>query len=139
MKEHDIGQILFVLLKGETNIHPVLVVEELRKKTLQGESIDYTVEVAAKGGKKSRVNLHELEATVFVDVEEARDFLVSNATKAIGDICERAKVAAARLFGEEQPTPATKDERQTAPTSPSTVVLENGVKGRVIIPQELLG
>jgi hypothetical protein len=140
MKEYSIGQVLFVLLKGDTNIHPVMVVEELKKKTLQGASTEYTVEIVTKGGKRNRVPLSELDATVFDGVEHAREHLIVNATTAIQRICDVAAQAAKKHFAEVAPTVPQK--RQIEPEidddiNGETVVLDDGVKARIILPPGL--
>ena len=140
MKEYSIGQVLFVLLKGDTNIHPVMVVEELKKKTLQGASTEYTVEIVTKGGKRNRVPLSELDATVFEGVEHAREHLIVNATTAIQRICDIAAQVAKKHFVEVVPTVPQK--RQIEPEidddiNGETVVLDNGVKARIILPPGL--
>ncbi len=140
MKEYSIGQVLFVLLKGDTNIHPVMVVEELKKKTLQGASTEYTVEIVTKGGKRNRVPLSELDATVFDGVEHAREHLIVNATTAIQRICDIATQAAKKHFVEVAPTVPQK--RQIEPEidddiNGETVVLDDGVKARIILPPGL--
>ncbi len=140
MKEYSIGQVLFVLLKGDTNIHPVMVVEELKKKTLQGASTEYTVEIVTKGGKRNRVPLSELDATVFDGVEHAREHLIVNATTAIQRICDVATQAAKKHFAEVAPTVPQK--RQIEPEidddiNGETVVLDDGVKARIILPPGL--
>jgi len=140
MKEYSIGQVLFVLLKGDTNIHPVMVVEELKKKTLQGASTEYTVEIVTKGGKRNRVPLSELDATVFEGVEHAREHLIVNATTAIQRICDIAAQVAKKHFTEVAPTVPQK--RQIEPEidddiNGETVVLDNGVKARIILPPGL--
>ncbi len=141
MKEYSIGQVLFVLLKGDTNIHPVMVVEELKKKTLQGASTEYTVEIISKGGKRNRVLLTELEATVFDSVENAREHLIINATTAIQRICDVATQSARKHFSEV--APAVVQRRHIEPElidddiNGETVLLDDGVKARIILPPGL--
>jgi len=136
MKEYYIGQVLYVLLKGDTTIHPVLVVEELRKKTLQGVLTEYTVEVVTgKNGKKTTSSLSDLDATVFENIEEAKTFLVSNATEAINRICDAAKATAEKWLTVQ--TPQTYETDNEVPyEEEDKIVLENGMKARVILPPD---
>ena len=136
MKEYTIGQVLFVLLKGETSIHPLLVVEELRKKTLQGVTTEYTVEVVSGKGKKVKFNLSELEAIVFDDIASAKAHLLRNATEAIDNICNVATSLAEKWLVTTQtkvndvpPLPHFAEDEEE-----ESITLENGVKARVILP-----
>jgi hypothetical protein len=141
MKEYNIGQVLFVLLKGDTNIHPVMVVEEVKKKTLQGASTEYTVEIVLKGGKRNRVPLSELDATVFDNLDNAREQLVLNATNAIQRICDVAAASAKKNFsGVSDPVVPRKqieNDLNDDDTGNDTIILDNGVKARIILPPGL--
>ena len=139
MKEYNIGQVLFVLLKGDTSIHPVMIVEEVKKKTLQGATTEYTVETVAKAGKRNRVPLSDLDATVFDDISSAREFLLRNANDAIERICENAVRFANKNFSDretfEKPHVNNTHHEEV---NGETVVLENGVKARISIPENWL-
>jgi len=136
MKEYYVGQVLYVLLKGETNIHPVLVTEELRKKTLQGVLTEYTVEiVAGKSGKRNPVSLSELNATVFENIGEAKSYLIDNATDAINRICNIAQATAEKWFSVQTPETNHKESEYSSEEE-DKIILENGVKARVIMPPE---
>lgn len=136
MKEYHIGQVLYVLLKGDTTIHPVLVVEELRKKTLQGVVTEYTVEiVTGKNGKRSTSTLSDLDAIVFENIGEAKSHLVNNATEAINRICNLAQATAEKWLTVHVPQ-SLQPEDDVSYEEDDKIVLENGVKARVILPPE---
>lgn len=138
MKEYSIGQVLFILLKGDTSIHPVLVSEEVRKKTLQGSTTEYTVELVLKNGKRNHVVLSEIEAQVFDDIDSARSFLLGNATKAINEICDAASRNSNKWFASksEQEIPVRHINTDLVEDVPM-VELGNGVVARVRLPPAL--
>lgn len=138
MKEYSIGQVLFTLMKGDTSIHPVLVTEEVRKKTLQGSTTEYTVELVLKNGKRSHVVLSEIEAQVFDRIDDARSFLLGNATRAINEICDTATRNSDKWFSTktEQELPVRHINTELAEEVPM-VELGNGVVARVRLPPSL--
>ena len=38
---YHVGQVLFVILNKKTQVYPMMVVEEIIKKTMQGEETNY--------------------------------------------------------------------------------------------------
>lgn len=137
MKEYSIGQVLFILLKGDTSIHPVLVTEEVRKRTVQGSTVEYTVELVLKTGKRSHVMLSELEAHVFDDISDARSYLINNATKAINDICSSASQNAEKWFSRKIETSPPRQLSNELMEDAPMIELDNGVVARVRLPPEL--
>jgi len=70
--KYNIGQVLYVLLNKETKICPIQVVEEITKKTLEGESTIYVVRF---GKKSDTANLDDLDGQVFDSIEVLRSTL----------------------------------------------------------------
>ena len=44
-KKYDVGQVLYVISKKERKVYPVLVVEEIVRKTLSGAETSYIVQL----------------------------------------------------------------------------------------------
>lgn len=150
MRKYTIGQVLYVLIPNELLIHPVRVVEEVSRKTLEGEEVKYTIEVVNKG-KKSRAQLND-DVEVFEDITVAENHLIANAIRAVNEICESARIAAEKEFGVErvsppQPAPAIKSvvaedvknvkkKRGEGVRNQQTVILDNGEVVKVTLPSE---
>lgn len=150
MRKYTIGQVLYVLIPNELLIHPVRVVEEVSRKTLEGEEVKYTIEVVNKG-KKSRAQLND-DVEVFEDITVAENHLIANAIRAVNEICESARIAAEKEFGVErvsppQPAPTIKSvvaedvknvkkKRGEGVRNQQTVILDNGEVVKVTLPSE---
>lgn len=80
---YKIGQVLYVLLNRETKICPVQVVEEITKRTLNGETINYVVKVGKKG---ETVPLSEMGGQVFDSIETLRKTLFERITRSVETI-----------------------------------------------------
>lgn len=136
MRKLTVGQILFVLVPGEMAIHPVRVVEEVNRKTLQGEEINYMIEIGLKGSRKT-VPLDD-DVLTFSTIEEARSHLLDNARAAIDKICEKAQAAAMKEFPQERPPVKNVRNGEKSPVIEThSVLLENGTKVKIHLPPEL--
>jgi len=136
MRKLTVGQVLFVLVPGEMTIHPVRVVEEVNRRTLQGEEVNYHIEIAGKGGQKT-VPLDD-DVLTFSNIEEARTHLYSNAQSAINKICDKAQAIAQREFPQDQLVAKNVKNVERPPvTEAQSVLLDNGMKVTVRLPPEL--
>jgi len=142
MRKLTVGQVLFVLVPGETNIHPVRVVEEVHRRTLQGEEVNYMIELPVKG-KRTVVPL-DPDITVFSSIVEARDHLLDNARRAIEKICDVAHRVSEKEFPDQSPPvhrQVTKENVRKVAQEPvqesTSVLLENGVVANIKLPPEL--
>lgn len=75
---YNVGQVLFVVLNKKTQVYPMLVIEEITKKTLQGEQINYVLQ----GGSDSTstVLLNQVDGEIFENSEDAKSTLINRAT-----------------------------------------------------------
>ena len=120
------------------------VVEEITKRTLDGEKIQYLVQPAMP--KARTVQLESIKGRIFLDSEEAKNALVENATKAIDTMILKTQNLVDKFFMINQPKP---EELGMIPsiTQASTekelkegyqwVTMENGTKVQVKIPEIL--
>ena len=98
MEKLQVGQVIFILLREDHKIAPVQVVEEVVRRKLAGEEIKYFVR-ASTNPKTKIMPLEFDKEHVFLTIEEARSYMLDNATKAIESICEEAFNASA-MFGD---------------------------------------
>ena len=131
----QVGQVVFIVLKKKQQVLPIRVVEEIKKKTLKGEEISYTVEVPI-GDKLKIIPLAELDCDIFTSTQGAKDFLLSNASKFIDSLMTRAEKISANRFGEsikfEEALPVNNSNNEKF-----KVELENGVVANVMIPGDM--
>ena len=128
---YDVGQILYVVSSSKMEVKPVIISEEVVRKTLDGQETTYLV--------KSRLsddayNLSKLKGTIFETIEEVRDYLISNVTAAVDKICKNAAIASEPLNGntakvEDLP----KKHKINVPTNSQikNFILDDGTKVRV--------
>jgi hypothetical protein len=74
MMRYEVGQVLFVILSKKSQVYPMMVVEEITKKTLQGENVNYVL----RGGADptSTVLLNQVDGEIFESAEEAKKTLI---------------------------------------------------------------
>ena len=97
-RAYRVGQVLFVLMNKETKIIPVQVVEEIIKRTVDGETTNYVV----KMGKSDKIlSLSEIDGDVFDNVDKLRDVLTKRVMSTINAVVDNAAVKAGEWY--EQP------------------------------------
>jgi hypothetical protein len=75
---YRVGQVLYVILRKEARVFPVMVVEEVTKKTLDGVSTTYMVKV---GGEAENVlPIAEVDGEFFDSAEKVSRALIERAT-----------------------------------------------------------
>ena len=94
--KYDVGQILFLLLKKEKSVIPVQIVEQVIKKSIQGESISYSVMIP--DGNKTVLPLDKLDATVFSSSDDIRNHMIDSAKRAISTIVEKSEEIRLQAF-----------------------------------------
>tara|TARA_Y100000592_G_scaffold26616_1_gene42129 strand:+ start:783 stop:1223 length:441 start_codon:yes stop_codon:yes gene_type:complete len=77
---YEVGQILYTVLEDKYKVIPVKVVEQVVTKTLNGESIKYTVKLPNKKGTK--ISISKLNK-LYTDIKELECSLVNNAKSGI--------------------------------------------------------
>lgn len=96
--EYSVGQILYLILKKKQIVLPVRVVEQILRRTVEGEETKYIVEIPAKDHRMIQRPLDELNSEVFKDLSEAREILLANANSAIDNIIALASRSAKKHF-----------------------------------------
>lgn len=135
--KYSVGQVLFVALVRDNKIIPVQVIEEITKKTLQGEEVSYLFntldfsttpltaqQIMNKGGE------------IFESAEKVREVLTDRATQAITRLVNAAIAHSNEHFTNvvEQPTVKTITHDDTV------IELPDGRKarlGKIELPDSL--
>ena len=93
----QVGQVLYVISQKRQQVYPVRVVEQVVRKSLDGESISYQVEIPGKEENK-RYELSKLGPAVYPDLRKVRGVLINNATKKIDELVNLAGEIAENAF-----------------------------------------
>lgn len=141
---YTVGQVLFVVPKqGKAQIVPVQVVEEITKKTLQGEIVSHMVKVG-KDGKV--VDVSQVDGEVFDSSVVAKRTLTERSAKSIALIVDQAVSLAlvwypgAQEIANKSPEPLDLGPSLTDDGSDDgdiSAVLEDGTRVRVVLPDSL--
>lgn len=94
MNDYQVGQILFLIAKN--NVLPIQVIEEVIRTTLNGKEKTYIIKFPDK--KQTQVDIAEIKGDIFNSKETAYQFMINNATNAIGVMIEDAVTAAKSVF-----------------------------------------
>ena len=89
MSKYKVGQVLYLLSSHTMKVFPVQIVEEVVRSSLKGKNISYTVMMPNR--KKSLIELDSVNAKVFEDVEELREFMIQNTKNSIIKIIKDAR------------------------------------------------
>jgi hypothetical protein len=133
---HDVGQVLYVVLTKKQKVVPVRVTEQIVRRSISGESIQYLVQVP---GRSELIDLNSLGKEIYSTLEEVRERLQENIRKAVEEMIDKAASIAHAAFGSEDIS--SHDLNSEIPQNGSSnlqVVLENGQVANVNIDDSIL-
>lgn len=85
---YRVGQILFVVLNKKVQIYPMMVVEEIVKRSLDGESVNYVLQGGSDSS--STILLNQVDGEIFESADEAKYVLTERATEQIQKMVDAA-------------------------------------------------
>ena len=145
MSQYEVGTILWIIHTDRPGLVAYRVVEEITKKTLEGEKIQYLVQPAVPNRKS--VQLESVKGHIFLSAEEAKFALIENATKAIDAMINKTEKLINQVF-QVKTQPVSSMERMAPPIQEKSpeklkmgyqwVEMEDGKKIQVKIPENLL-
>lgn len=93
---YRVGQVLFIILNKKMQVYPMMVIEEITKRTLKGEEKNYVLQ----GGpdEKTTILLNQVEGEVFDSPEEAKKILITRVTTQIEKIVDSAVAKASEWY-----------------------------------------
>ena len=140
--KYEVGQVLYVIMSKDRSVIPVRVIEQVLRKTLDGESVAYVVELPTQSGE--RVSLEKLGSGIYASSDEAMSVMIKNAEDTIKNIIKKAESIAESAFNVSNDnknvalTPAPPD-LDKAPDKGGQgnieVDLGDGIKGKVSIKE----
>ena len=145
MSTYEVGSVLWVIHSDRPGLMAYRVVEEITKKTLEGEQIQYLVRSATT--KSKTVKLDSIKGIIFEDSEEAKQKMIENATRAIDGMVVKIQGNVDTFFGstlleEEEPTPTKRSSRKSKKAEKlkpgyQWIELEDGSRAQIKIPEVL--
>jgi len=132
--KYSIGQVLYVLMNRETKICPVQVIEEITKKSLNGETTNYVVKFGQKGESMS---LSDMDGQVFDSIDFLRQTLHEKVVKMIDIVVENSEKRAKQWYSLEEKVdvqPQQRIEQHVVEVDDAIVVLPDGTKAKVKLP-----
>lgn len=97
MKKYSVGQILYIIPSNQKAIVPVMIVEELTRKTLDGETVEYLVKNGYK--PEQTVNLSSIVGEVFDSPELVKAELLKRTNISINNMISRVLQLEESVFG----------------------------------------
>jgi len=96
---YNVGQILFVVLKKKMQVYPMMVIEEIVKRTMHGEEINYVLQ----GGSDptTTILLSHIDGEVFESADEAKYVLTVRATAQIEKLVDSAVSRATEWYNND--------------------------------------
>jgi len=127
---YDVGQVLYVIFRNKQKVIPVRVMEQVVRRSLDGETIQYLVEIP---GRSDFVDLDSLERETYTTLQEVRDSLRQNIWKVVEEMVEKAEKIANNFFGDDPAAGAESiSDIPVTSSDNAQVVLENGQLANII-------
>ena len=92
---YNVGQILYTVLTEKQIVVPVKVVEQVIVKTLEGEKIDYKLQLP--NSKSQKVSINKF-VNLYEDISSVEEYLTKNAQNAIEKMIQDAKTLDEQFF-----------------------------------------
>ena len=95
MQNYEVGQIIYLLVKGEMKVIPTRVVEAITRKHLRGTDTTYMVQLPDK--ERTIIDLTELEAEPYNDLNRVREIMLERVASSIEATIKRTEALARSL------------------------------------------
>tara|TARA_B100000123_G_scaffold147329_1_gene108860 strand:- start:111 stop:572 length:462 start_codon:yes stop_codon:yes gene_type:complete len=131
---YDVGQILYTVLTDKQIVVPVKVVEQVIVKTLEGEKVDYKLQLPNK--KNQKVSIDKF-LNLYEDIISVEEYLTSNAKNAIEKMIKDADTLNRQFFLKEEVIDACNNETNSdiinhdKNNNSIKIELENGQKANI--------
>lgn len=132
MSTYDVGQVIFVVSSAKMAVYPLVISEEVTRKTLSGEEKTYLVKKSQNG---DAFDLSQVAGDIYTDIVDVKSALIQNVTDAVSKICDTAEKRSTNL-SPSQPERKARPDKRRAMQTPSdeqikSFVLEDGTRARV--------
>lgn len=121
---YHVGQVLFVVLQKKMQVYPMMVVEEITKRTMRGEETNYVLQ----GGvdPSTTILLNQVDGEIFESADEAKYVLTNRATAQIERLVDAAVTKASEWYSSSPVTdkPQTQVMSLSSPTESESLKVE---------------
>ena len=146
MSAYEVGSVLWIIHTDRPGLMAYRVVEEITKKTLEGEQVQYLVQSATP--KSKTVRLDQIKGSIFEDSEEAKQKMIENATRAIDGMVVKIQNNVDTFFTSGQPEPeelpkpkktSSRKSKKSEKLKPGYqwIELEDGSRAQIKLPEVL--
>lgn len=124
-----VGQVIYLIPKGERRVVPAQVTEEILRRTMSGEEIVWMLRLA---GSQKTAPLDPDAAEYFTDVDVLRDVMIQRTTQQVKGMLNKTVEIAEEAFGRRlQPAELPSEIDELEDEQPMTVMLPDGTKAKV--------
>ena len=127
---YKVGQIFYLVGAETAKVIPFRIVEEVTRTTMKGMEKSFIAELPDKNN--TTVDVEKLKGKVFKDTESLRTHMLNNASDAINQMIENAKMISSEAFqineseAELQSPDVEKENNTTKKGNNSKSIPENG-------------
>ncbi len=121
MHNFKVGGYVWYIDSDKPTVKHYLVVEEIVKNSVSGQSREYIFEAVTPSGKGGKVSGNILKGNFFQDRKDVFDFMLEQASEAINNMLDRA---------ERKPEPAV--EMASEPVEPENPNIESEEAGTIV-------
>ncbi len=93
---YKVGQVIYAVLRKEATVFPIQIVEEVVRRTLDGEATTYMVRAGAD--PKKVMAIADIDGEIFDNAATAKAMLVERATRTIGQRVDQAVAKAKEWY-----------------------------------------
>ena len=140
MTTYEVGQIIYLIQPKKLAVVPVQVVEQIIKRTAEGEDIIYNVQPP---NSSTLVTLNSFDGEIFNDLSSVKNYLMDNAQKSIDSLVDKTKESVETNFGVTLKNKVSNSKRRrgrpkkSAPSDMVQIDLGDGQVGNIKITDEL--
>jgi hypothetical protein len=95
---YSVGDVVYVISNKKRNVVPVQVVEQIVRRSLEGESVSFKVSLPGRD-KSETIDLHGIDGSVYKTLGDARRYLYDQASEAINSLLATAGEVSKKHFG----------------------------------------
>jgi len=96
---YRVGQVLFVVLNKKMQVFPMMIVEEIVKRTMHGEDVNYVLQGGSDAS--TTILLNQVDGEIFESADEAKYVLTSRATAQIEKLVDSAVSRATEWYNND--------------------------------------
>ena len=118
---YAVGDVVYVISNKKRNVVPVQIVEQIVRRSLEGESVSFKAALPGKDPSKT-IDLDEIDGTVHKALGDARRFLYDQASGAINALLDKAGEVCKSAFGVDPAVQVSTEpvpQEQTADKNPA--------------------